>query len=169
MKNQSLHQEFVQQSIIRMNESTERIKICLAQITEEQLWQQPNKESNSIGNLILHLCGNITQYAIASLGNQLDNRERNLEFSTKGGWSKKELWQKMSETASQATQTIQSTSETELLRSRSVQGFDLTGLGIILHVVEHYSYHTGQIALWTKLLVEKDLGFYADMDLDITG
>lgn len=163
-----LQQDFLQQSIIRMNESTERIKICLDQLTEAQVWQKPNDNTNSIGNLILHLCGNITQYAIASLGNKKDERKRSLEFSTTGGYSKNELWQKMESTAQLATETVNNISESELLRIRNVQGFELSGLGIIVHVVEHYSYHTGQIALLTKLLTNKDLRFYGNMDLEIT-
>ena len=167
MKDNHFQSEFIQQSILRMTESSERIKICLDQITEQQVWQKPNSQTNSIGNLILHLCGNITQYAIASLGNKEDHRERDLEFSTTDGFSKDELWKKIKATANLAIDTINKTPQSELLRTRNVQGFELTGIGIIIHVVEHYSYHTGQIALWTKLLVDKDLGFYADMDLNI--
>ena len=168
MLNLSLQQDFIQQSIIRMNESTERIKICLDKLSEDQVWHKPNENTNTIGNLILHLCGNITQYAIASLSSKKDERKRSLEFSTTGGYNKNELWQKMESTALLATDTIKNISESELLRVRNVQGFELSGVGIIVHVVEHYSYHTGQIALLTKLLINKDLRFYGDMDLEIT-
>ena len=58
-------------------------------------------------------------------------------------------------------------SEEELMRKRMVQGFEYSGIGIIIHVTEHFSYHTGQIAFWTKQLKNKDLGFYADRDLEI--
>ena len=49
----------------------------------------------------------------------------------------------------------------------SVQGFQLSGIGIVVHVVEHYSYHTGQISFWTKQLKNKDLRFYAGLDLNV--
>ena len=79
---------------------------------------------------------------------------------------KKELLQILDSTVTESVSIIQSLSEEDLLRSRSVQGFELTGIGNIIHVVEHYSYHTGQIALQTKLFTDKDLGFYADLDLN---
>ena len=159
--------EFRKQSVIRLNENTPRIEKCLALLTEDQVWQQPNASSNSIANLILHLCGNITQYAISSLGQQPDIRQRSLEFSTTEGYDKATLLSKLQSTVAQASQVIENCKEEELLRLRNVQGFDLTGIGIIIHVVEHYSYHTGQIALWTKLLRDQDLGFYAGMDLEV--
>jgi uncharacterized damage-inducible protein DinB len=67
---------------------------------------------------------------------------------------------------SQATQIIRTASREEMMRERTVQGFKMSGIGISVHVCEHYSYHTGQIAFWVKLLKNKDLGFYAGMDLN---
>lgn len=150
-----------------MEENTPRIEKCLAELSEEEVWQRPNPASNSVGNLILHLCGNITQYAIASLGNRPDARDRDAEFAAEGGFSKSELLEKLTSTVNQAVETIRSASREELLRERTVQGFDMSGIGIIVHVCEHYSYHTGQIAFWTKILKNKDLGFYAGVDLTV--
>lgn len=159
--------EFLSQSIMRMDENTPRIEKCFDLLSEQQVWQRPNSSSNSIANLVLHLCGNITQYIISSLGNQVDTRQRNLEFSTTKGYNKKELMTLLKKTVDHATKVISECPVKELNRVRNVQGFELSGTGIIIHVVEHYSYHTGQIALWTKLLVDKDLGFYADIDLQV--
>ena len=50
---------------------------------------------------------------------------------------------------------------------RSVQGFNFSGIGILVHVVEHLSYHTGQIAFYTKQLKNEQLGFYGDIDLNV--
>ena len=159
--------EFIEQSIIRMEENNERIQKCLAMLSEEEVWQKPNPSSNSVGNLILHLCGNITQWIIASLGKIEDKRQRDLEFSTTGGFSKAELLDKILNTVAEANQTIRNLSEAELLEKKEVQGFDYSGIGIIIHVVEHYSYHAAQIAFWTKLLKDKDLGFYEGQDLNV--
>lgn len=158
--------EFVQNALYRMDESSRMIKIALAKISENELWQRPNEQSNSIGNLLLHLCGNVTQYAIASLGNSPDNRERDLEFSTEQGWDKQQLLEELDATVAQAKEVVQSTSQAEWLRVRDVQGFRFSGIGVIMHVVEHYSYHTGQIAFWVKQLKNKDLGFYDGMNLN---
>lgn len=160
-------QEFIEQSIFRMEENNERIKKCLAMLSEEEVWQKPNPSSNSVGNLVLHLCGNIRQWVISSLGNIEDTRQRDLEFSATGGFTKAELLEKILNTVAEANETIKNLSEAELLKKKEVQGFDYSGIGIIIHVVEHYSYHTAQIAFWTKLLKDKDLGFYADQDLNV--
>jgi uncharacterized damage-inducible protein DinB len=158
--------EFISQSIYRIERSSLGIEKSFFLLDEEDICKRPNNSSNSISNLILHLCGNITQYAISSLGNKPDNRMRDLEFSTKAGYSKKELLSKLQKVVEEATKTISNVSKEELLRVRSVQGFNYTGIAIIVHVVEHYSYHTGQIAFWTKLLKDKDLGMYAGIDLN---
>ncbi|MCB0524354.1 MAG: DUF1572 family protein [Lewinellaceae bacterium] len=165
---QSLSSEFISQSILRMSESLERVKICLDLLDEEDVWKRPNSSSNSIGNLILHLCGNIRQYAVSSLSGAPDTRIRDEEFAAKGGYTKAELWTKIKATVEEAFQSMGMASVDELLRVRMVQGFELSGMGIIIHVTEHFSYHTGQIAFWTKSLQDRDLGFYAGMDLNMT-
>ncbi len=159
--------EFIDQSVLRMAENTPKIMKCLDQLTEEQIWLRPNQASNSIGNIILHLCGNIGQYIISSLGNQPDTRHRDSEFSASGGFNKNGLREKMTNTVGKAIDVIKSVDEPELMKIHSVQGFDLSGVGIIIHVTEHYSHHTGQMIFWTKQLTAHDLGFYADVDLNI--
>ena len=159
-------QEFIKQSIFRIEENTPKIIKCLDQLREKQIWLRPNEASNSIGNIILHLCGNMRQYIISSLGDQPDVRERDKEFSAKGGYNKEELQNKLTATVEEAIITIRNIDENRLLKIRSVQGFNYSGIGIIIHVTEHYSYHAGQIILWTKQLTAKDLGFYANIDLN---
>jgi uncharacterized damage-inducible protein DinB len=159
--------EFINNSMYRMDESTRMIQICFKELSEEQVWKKPNANSNSIANLILHLCGNITQYIISSLGEVEDIREREKEFSSTSGLNKDQLLQKLMETVNTAKKVIFSAEFNKLLKKRPVQGFDFSGIGIIVHVVEHYSYHTGQIALLTKLWNDKDLGFYDGIDLTL--
>jgi uncharacterized damage-inducible protein DinB len=161
-----IEKEFMDQSILRLNENTPRIEKCLDLLTEKEVWQRPNKSSNSIGNLIVHLCGNITQYIISSLGETKDMRNRDEEFNIDGKYSKTQLLQMLQGTVNEATDVIGHTDSAKLIKVHSVQGFELSGIGIIIHVVEHYSYHTGQISFFTKLLKDKDLGYYADLDLN---
>jgi len=160
-------QEFKIQCVSYFEANTPRIEKCLAELSEADIWLRPNGASNSVGNLILHLCGNITQYILSSLGGGPDHRTRDAEFATEGGFTKQQLWEKLEATTTEAARIIGEVSEAELLRVRSVQGFQLSGIGIVVHVVEHYSYHTGQIAFWTKQLKNKDLGFYAGLDLNV--
>jgi uncharacterized damage-inducible protein DinB len=164
---EKLREEFVQNALYRLNESTRMNTISLELLSEEDIWKRPNASLNSVGNLILHLCGNITQYIISSLGESEDKRERDIEFSTESGFTKKELLNKLVETVDDAKRVIFDCSVEQLVKIRSVQGFSFSGIGVVLHAVEHYSYHTGQIAFWTKQLKNKDLGFYGDMNLNV--
>ncbi len=150
-----------------MDESTRMNTISLNRLSEEDIWKKPNENLNSVGNLILHLCGNITQYVISSLGGREDVRNREEEFSTDSGFTKDELLRKLKDTVDTAKRTINDASNEQFLKKREVQGFYFSGIGVVIHAVEHYSYHTGQIAFWTKLLQNKDLGFYEGRDLNL--
>lgn len=163
---QELIREFIHNSISRIDENTKKVNKCFEELDEKDIWIHPNESSNSIGNLVLHLCGNIRQYIISSLGEREDIRERDLEFSTRGGPNKIELLEKLSMIIREAKSIIRTADAAKLLKIQSVQGYEYSGLGIIYHVVEHYSYHTGQIIFFTKLLKNKDLAFYAGIDLN---
>ena len=159
--------DFLSQIEYRIDESLRFIERCFDQLSQEQCWQKPNSEMNTIGNLILHLCGNIRQYAISSLGQQTDSRDRDAEFAHVSTMTKSELIQKIQDTVSEAKQIMKTVSEEELGRERVVQGFTMSGIGILIHITEHLSYHTGQIAWMTKFYQEKDLGFYDGFDLNL--
>lgn len=165
-QNNLFKEELVKNALYRMDESTRMITRSLAEVSEDEVWQKPNDSLNSIGNLILHLCGNITQYVISSLGETEDSRNREEEFSTTKTASKEELLVKLNATVDTAKRVIFDANEKQLLQLKSVQGFTFSGVGIIMHVVEHYSYHTGQIAFWVKQLKNRDLGFYDGQDLN---
>ena len=115
---------------------------------------------------MLHLCGNMTQYGIASLNETEDGRKRDLEFSTSGGYTKEELLKKLDSTVNKVKATFQNVSLERLLAVKHVQGFEFSGIGNMIHVVEHFSYHTGQIAFWVKQLNNEQLGFYEGHDLN---
>jgi uncharacterized damage-inducible protein DinB len=166
MDPQDFKPEFIYHALYRINENCDKIKFCLEELDDEEVWMRPNDSSNSIGNQILHLCGNITQYIISSLGGSEDKRERDAEFSARDGLSKEQLWNKFSQTIEQAKSIIENISDEKLAATRSVQGFQFSGIGIVFHVVEHLSYHTGQIAFYVKQLKNKDLGFYNNVDLN---
>jgi uncharacterized damage-inducible protein DinB len=165
--NTGILEAFIESSIHWMDESSLKISKCLEQIDETDVWRRPNKASNSIGNIMVHLCGNITQYILSALGEQEDKRERDLEFSISGGYTKGKLKDMLEKVILSAKEEISTASEKTLLKEYTVQGFNLTGIGIIMHVVEHYSYHTGQIAYWTKIMNNQDLGLYDGVDLNI--
>lgn len=163
---EKIKKEFIKDCSRHLNEYTKRVKICLDMLSEEQVWQKPNEASNSIANVMLHLCGNMTQYVLSALGGRPDNRERDKEFAAKSGYTKAQLFEKLSAVVHSVIEEIQIHDEDSLLKTRTVQGFEKNGIAIILHITEHYSYHTGQIALLTKLMTNEDLGFYKELDLN---
>ncbi|GAB3650380.1 hypothetical protein GCM10028791_17480 [Echinicola sediminis] len=158
--------EVIKHAEFRLKENTAKIKSCLEWLTEEEIWQKPNSSSNSVGNLVLHLCGNISQYIISALGGQEDKRERDLEFSIEGGLSKEALIKMLKNTIEESIEVLDKLDQESLLKKYNVQGFHYTGVGNVVHAVEHFSYHTGQIAFWTKVLKDRDLGFYGGLDLN---
>lgn len=159
--------EFINAAIRYIDENTARLKTCLDELEEADTWRRPNEHSNSVGNLLLHLSGNIRQWVISSLGNIADSRQRDTEFAAGGGYTKVELKEKLFSTIEEAKAIIKNITLPQILKKRKVQGYSYSGISIILHVTEHYSYHTGQIIFWTKLLKNKDLGFYAGVDLNV--
>lgn len=163
--NEIIISEFKENAIFRLDENLRMIRIAFSKITNDILWKQPTEKGMALGNQILHSCGNLTQYVISSLGEQVDDRDRDLEFSTGSGFNKEELLQQLETTVSKAQEIIQKASIKQYEKSRKVQGFQLSGVGVVLHAVEHFSYHTGQIAFWIKQLTQEDLGFYAGLDL----
>ena len=166
MNRSEFTQDFILQSAFRMDESLVRIEKCLEQLTFAEIWQRPNESLNSIGNLVLHLCGNMTQYILASLGGLPDNRARDEEFTSNPGLEGGELGGMIRTVILNCRAVLNDLDDKALLQERFVQGFRLSVTGIILHVVEHLSYHTGQITLWTKYLKNIDMGFYAGQDLN---
>lgn len=165
-KEVSWESEIIENACFRLDESTRMLKKCLPLWKEEEIWIKPNEVANSIGNLILHICGNMTQYIIASLGENRDTRNRKEEFRIQQGPEISALVKKLEGTVAKAKAILRASSKEDLLKYRKVQGFSFSGIGVVLHAVEHYSYHTGQIAIWTKMIKNKDLGFYRGLDLD---
>lgn len=149
-----------------LDESLPRIKKCLDLLTDEEIWRQPNDETVSIGNLVLHLCGNVRQWIVSGLGGAGDDRERGAEFSERGTIPKADLTARLENTLREAAEAMDGAAPASLLETRSVQGQTETGLSILVHVVEHFSYHTGQISLAVKLLKNVDLSYYAGQDLN---
>ena len=159
-------QHFKASCYFRMQEATRMLDIALSKLSQKQLWERPNENSLSIGNQLLHLKGNITQYIISTLGQQADIRNRDLEFDIREGMDLETLWNDLKNTLETAKTCIQKCPEALLLKEHSVQGFDLIGVDVALHAVEHLSYHTGQVAFWVKQLTNAPLGFYEGMDLN---
>lgn len=169
MQNQStaLTTAFIEEIKRRLfTESVFRLKKCVNELSEEQIWYRPNNASNSVGNLVLHLEGNVRQWVVAGLGKNEDVRERQKEFDEKGPVPLEKMLSDMDKLMEEVNQILNKTSTTDLLEVRDVQGFQESGLSILVHITEHFSYHVGQITYITKMLKDKDMGYYDGHDLD---
>lgn len=132
---------------------------CLETLSQDQIWWRPHRTSNSIGNMVLHLAGNVRQWIISGLGHQPDHRDRDGEFKELGPVPSRLLIRRLKTTVAEACRVLAGISSRDLEREFRIQGFRVTGLTAIAHVTEHFAYHTGQIIYATKLLRGVDLGF----------
>ena len=141
-----------------------RMQACVAPLTPEQIWWRPNDASNSIGNLILHLNGNVGQWLVASYNELPDGRDRPAEFSASDGLTAAQLLEQLGATMQEAGAVLKRLGEAELIAPYEIQGYHVTGLQAVYQVVEHFGLHYGQIAYIAKSLSGRDLGFYSELD-----
>jgi hypothetical protein len=141
-----------------------RLRGCVELLTDEQVWWRPNPASNSIGNLILHLNGNVRQWLVASFSRLQDSRDRPAEFSERKLIPGSALLQRLGVTMQDAAEVLERLTETDLQRAFQIQGYTVSGLVAVYQVVEHFGMHYGQILFITKLLRGQDLGFYRELD-----
>jgi len=146
-------------------ESMFRLKKCLSELTTEQIWYRPNNSSNSVGNLALHLHGNVRQWVVAGLGKNEDVRERQQEFDEQGPVPTDKMVADLEQLMVEVEAILDQTSAADLLEVRNIQGFQESGLSILVHITEHFSYHVGQMTYIVKMLKDKDMGYYEGHDL----
>jgi uncharacterized damage-inducible protein DinB len=137
-----------------------KIERCLERLTDEQIWWRANEESNSIGNLVLHLCGNARQWIVCGVGGASDARDRDAEFAQREVVPRDYLLNQLRSTIDDVARVLRSLDPSTLLERRAIQDSDVDVLEAIFHVTEHFSMHTGQIIMLTKMLTSTDLRFY---------
>lgn len=137
-----------------------KITAALEQLDEADLWWRPNPASNAIGNLMLHLAGNIRQWIVGGVGRMPDQRDRPAEFSATGARSRQELLGLLTDAVAEADAVLARTDPASLHHRRAIQGRECTVLAAVYHAVEHFGMHTGQILYIAKLRTGKDLEFY---------
>ena len=138
------------------------LRAALASADDPLVWRRPAPGANSIGNLLLHLEGNVRQWILHGLAGRGDARDRDSEFSAGEGPGGAELLARLEATVLEACDTLLALdwSEEEWLAERTIQGFRTTGFAAVMHVVEHFAYHTGQIVWIVKAATGRDMGFY---------
>ena len=141
-----------------------RLRTAVETLSEEQVWWRPNEASNSIGNLILHLNGNVGQWLVDSFDRREDKRNRPAEFDAQGGMTVAMLLDRLAATMAEAGMVLARLTEKELVAWYEIQGYHVSGIEAVYQVVEHFGLHYGQIAYIAKSLSGRDLGFYSELD-----
>jgi uncharacterized damage-inducible protein DinB len=151
---------FLDYSVAKLDQYRGKIEICVRQLGEDQIWSRGRETENSIGNLCLHLSGNVRQWIVSGVGGAPDHRNRDSEFDARGGLSADELITRLNQTVAQACDVIATLTPMRLEERITIQNYRLSVLEAVYHVVEHFSHHTGQILFAMKAISGEDLGFY---------
>jgi Protein of unknown function (DUF1572) len=141
-----------------------RLRGCVESLPDDRVWWRPNEASNSIGNLILHLNGNVRQWLVAPFKHLEDTRDRPAEFAGRQSIPAAALLEKLGATMAEASDVLARLTEADLLVTLHIQGYTVSGLGAVYQVVEHFGMHYGQILFITKLVRGENLGFYRELD-----
>jgi Protein of unknown function (DUF1572) len=136
-----------------LTQALERIRHCLDQLTDEQVWRRPAEGMNSVGNLLLHLNGNVRQWIVSGLGGAPDDRDRLAEFAACGPIPKEELCDTLHATVEEAKAVLAAQAAADWLRVRRIQGFEVSGLGAAIDSVAHFRGHTQEIVHVTRTLL----------------
>jgi Protein of unknown function (DUF1572) len=155
--------EFLTFSAEKLPQLMDRIDSCVQKLTPEQIWIRADANQNAVGNLLLHLNGNVRQWILHGVGGQPDVRDRDAEFAAKEGAGASELLARLRATVEEAATLFRALPAGRLMERVQTQGYDCTVLAAIYHVVEHFAGHTFQIIYATKLATGEDLGFYAHL------
>jgi uncharacterized damage-inducible protein DinB len=154
---------FLDCSARRLTELAARLDDCLSRLDEEQIWMRGGDNQNAAGNLALHLAGNVRQWIVAGVGGAPDVRGRDAEFAAREGLPAGELRARLAAIVRQAAAVIAAVPAARLAERVQIQGYEVTVLEAIYHVVEHFAQHSGQIVFLTKALTGDDLGYYAHL------
>ena len=133
---------------------------CAEILSEDDAWWRPNESSNSIGNMLLHVCGNMREWIIGGAGGESVERDREAEFAARRSMSKDDIIAEVERTVRHVDLVLADLPEETLLDRIQVQGFSVTRLQAVYHAIEHFGYHLGQVIYVTKLRSGKDLGIF---------
>ena len=139
-----------------------KLRLAVEALPAEALWWRPNAESNSVGNLLTHLAGNVRQWIVSGVGRAPSERDRAAEFAATSGPGAGELLANLERVLDDVDAILADLSAEELITLRTIQGRELTVLAAIYHVVEHFSLHLGQIILMVKIHSPGAVKFYED-------
>jgi uncharacterized damage-inducible protein DinB len=139
-----------------------KLRLAVESLPPDALWWRANEQSNSVGNLLLHLAGNVRQWIVSGIGGATDNRYRAAEFDARAGADAATLLAALDAVLDDADAVLARLTAADLMSSRMIQGRDVNVLEAVYHVVEHFSGHVGQIILIAKMQQPGAIRFYED-------
>ena len=137
-----------------------KVEHCCRQLTAGQIWTRPSPGMNSVGNLLLHVDGNLRQWALSGLGGQPDSRDRQAEFSAEVSTGAEVLLERLRQTVDEATSLFARLDHDALTRTYQIQGFECSGLAAMFHTSSHLVGHTHQIIQLTRLQLGANYEFH---------
>jgi uncharacterized damage-inducible protein DinB len=137
-----------------------RIERCLEILSQEDIWWRAHETDNSVGNLMLHLSGNVRQWIISGIGEEPDRRKRQEEFDERHPLAKEDLLKRIADTVHEADRVLEDFDTGRLMEVRKFQKWEVTCLEAITHITEHFAQHLGQIVYITKMKKGVDLKFF---------
>lgn len=149
---------FLDYSVRKLTQMNGHVETCLSKLNDQQVWQRKAAHENTVGNLILHLCGNMRQWIMHGVKNDPDIRKRDAEFSANDGMTAKQLTVLFSKTIAEAKGVIGTLPPARLVERTDPQKMgEVSVLDAIYQVVGHVQQHVGQIIVLTKQMTGKDL------------
>ncbi len=136
-----------------LREYLDKIELAVEALDEAAMWQRSGPGTNSIANLILHLCGNLSLWVLAGLGGQPYERDRAAEFAADHTAGKDELLERLGDVVAESRRVIVALDAARMDAEFEVQGYRIDGRGVVFHAVEHMSYHAGQIVVLAKQML----------------
>lgn len=149
-----LAHQLVEQFEHLLAESMRKLRHCVAQLDDELLWRRAIDGQNSVGNLILHLAGNLQQWCVAGITEDSDDRDRAAEFTANGGVTASVLLGRLDNVVENAMIVIRQLEAADMPQPRVIQGFEVTVLQALCHTIPHFVGHTHQIILLTRLMLK---------------
>ncbi len=152
--------EIVRFAVHKLRDLHAQIERCVGLLSDEELWQRSNAHTNSLGNLLLHLTGNVNQWIVCGLRGRLAQRDRPAEFAARGPLPRAQVLGNLAAVCREALAVIEGLRAADLATRRTIQEYEVSQVAAVFHVVEHFSFHTGQIVHMTKVLKDVDVSLY---------
>ena len=153
---------FVGEACNTLRGAVTRVKHAVHQLSDDDLWWRPHPDMNAAGNIMLHLCGNLSQWVLAGVGGEPFDRDRDGEFAVRDGIARDDMLARFDDVTTRSEQIIASLAADDLTRKTRIQGFDTTVIAAVMHAVSHLEGHAQELIYIARLRRGSDYQFLWD-------